>query len=152
MARVDWSAAQTCSKPPAGSRVGRTLFTVSQSTIVDRYLLAIATDGLLAAATRADMTDELLKVEPALWCIGCIQRWDTMPSQHRALSAAVTPSVNRRHSIIAYLLTAALLGCVASRPVIGWRLCPSNSTQVQMGVASTIGTYDSCCVSDACTR
>ena len=26
------------------------------------------------------------------------------------------------------VVTAVLLGCVASRPVIGWRLCPSNST------------------------
>ena len=40
-----------------------------------------------------------------------------------------------------YPLTAVLLGCVASRRVIGWRLCPSNSTSA---------TYDSCCVSDAC--
>jgi len=49
-----------------------------------------------------------------------------------------------------YILTDVLLGCVASRPVIGWRLCPSNSTQ--MGVASAVGTCDSCCVSDACRR
>jgi len=32
-----------------------------------------------------------------------------------------------------YLLTVVLLGCVASRPVTGWRLPPSNSTQITDG-------------------
>ena len=35
-----------------------------------------------------------------------------------------------------YILTAVLLGCVASRPVIGWQLRRSNSTQITEGVAS----------------
>jgi len=31
------------------------------------------------------------------------------------------------------LLTVVLLGCAASRPVIGWRLCPSNCTHITDG-------------------
>jgi len=48
-----------------------------------------------------------------------------------------------------YLLTVVLLGCVASRPVISWRLCHSDSTQITDGCRSA-----SCCVSDAwhCSR
>ena len=33
---------------------------------------------------------------------------------------------------LAYLITFALLGCVASRPVIGGLLCPNNSTAGQL--------------------
>ena len=31
---------------------------------------------------------------------------------------------------LVYIFTAVSLGCVASRPVIGWRLCPTNSAHV----------------------
>jgi len=36
----------------------------------------------------------------------------------------------QRTVAIRYILTVVLLGCVASRPVTGWRLPPSNSTQI----------------------
>jgi len=60
-------------------------------------------------------------------------------------------------SVRIYISTVVLIGCVASRPVIGWRLFPSNSTQTTDGCgvyasATDIGTYTSCCISDACKR
>jgi len=49
-----------------------------------------------------------------------------------------------------YILTVVLLGCVASRSVIGWRLPPSNSTQItDVALTTAIRTSDSCYVSDA---
>ena len=39
-----------------------------------------------------------------------------------------------------YILTVVLLGCVASPSVIGWRLCPSNSTQITHGCG--VGHWD----------
>jgi len=36
-------------------------------------------------------------------------------------------------SVRIYISTVVLIGCVASRPVIGWRLFPSNSTQTTDG-------------------
>jgi len=50
-----------------------------------------------------------------------------------------------------YISTERLmLGCVASRPVTGWRLCPSNSTRITDGCGQQASaTHDSCCVSDA---
>jgi len=49
-----------------------------------------------------------------------------------------------------YLLTAVLPGRVASWPVPGWWLCPSNSTQTTdgCGVGHNGISHDSCCVSD----
>jgi len=49
-----------------------------------------------------------------------------------------------------YLLSAVLPGCVASWPVPGWWLCPSNSTQTTdgCGVGHNGISHDSCCVSD----
>ena len=46
------------------------------------------------------------------------------------------------------ILAVVLLGCVASRPVIGWRLPHNNSTQITDGCGFG---HDSCCVSDACS-
>jgi len=53
-----------------------------------------------------------------------------------------------------YILTAVLLRCAASRPVIGSRLPPSNSTQTtdECGVGHDDVGHDSCCVSDAITH
>jgi len=47
------------------------------------------------------------------------------------------------------VLAVVLLWCVASQPVIGWRLPPSNSTQItdKCGVG-----HDSCCVSGVITH
>jgi len=52
------------------------------------------------------------------------------------------------------LSTVVLLGRVASRPVIGRRLPPSNSTQITDGCRvghDGVG-HNSCCVSDAITH
>jgi len=64
--------------------------------------------------------------------------------KHVTLFMSLTSLLHRRIDILAVVL----LGCVASRPVIGWRLPHNNSTQITDGCGFG---HDSCCVSDACS-
>jgi len=66
----------------------------------------------------------------------------------------VMSSLSAFMSILILTVVLLLLGCVVSRPVIGWRLPPSNSTQITDGCSvghDGVG-HDSCCVSDATSR
>jgi len=62
-----------------------------------------------------------------VWLIiySCLQWVNEHGGLYDALSS-ITPN-------LIYILTAVLLGCVASRPVIGWQLCRSNSTLLTGG-------------------
>ena len=64
--------------------------------------------------------------------------------KHVTLFMSLTSLLQGRIDILAVVL----LGCVASRPVIGWRLPHNNSTQITHGCGFG---HDSCCVSDACS-
>ena len=56
---------------------------------------------------------------------------DLRPAMHSTITQDWR-SVSRGFHYI-YILTAVLLGCIASWPVTGWRLCPNNSTQITDG-------------------
>ena len=55
--------------------------------------------------------------------------WSCLWTQVHVVHALRKRALNSFQVIHMHILSAVLLGCVASRPVIGWRLCPSNSAQ-----------------------
>ena len=94
-----------------------------------------------ARGTRAEYRDEHVCLSVCLSvCVSVCpheRSSGTAPPNYNKLSVCISygrGSVFLRRRCYICILTALMLGCVASRPVIGWRLPPSNSTQV--GVAS----------------